>query len=168
MKIIGLTGGIGSGKTTVAKMFAELGTPVYIADIEAKKLTNSSKFIRKKVIELLGEKAYTNDGLNRKYVADKIFNDKNLLQSVNNIIHPKVALHFKNWVSMQNGPYVIKEAAILFENGGYKDCDLIILVTAPKEIRINRIIDRDKTSKYEIKQRMANQWSDEKKNNWQI
>jgi dephospho-CoA kinase len=163
MKIVGLTGGIGSGKTTVANMFSKLGVPVYIADVEAKRLTNTSKVIRRKLIELLGPKAFINSGLNRKYVADKIFNDKALLQAVNEIIHPKVAAHFKKWVSKQNTAYVIKEAAILFENGGYKDCDTVILVTAPKPVRLKRILARDKSSKAEIEQRMNNQWSDAKK-----
>ncbi|AFL82649.1 dephospho-CoA kinase [Aequorivita sublithincola DSM 14238] len=163
MKIIGLTGGIGSGKTTVAKLFKDLGVPIYIADIEAKKLTNSSKVIRRKLIDLLGEDAYVGQELNRKFVADKIFNDKGLLASVNAIIHPKVVAHFKKWVSKQKSPYVIKEAAILFENGRYKNCDLVILVTAPKEVRISRVMERDNASSVEIEQRMKNQWSDEKK-----
>lgn len=163
MKIVGLTGGIGSGKTTVANMFSKLGVPVYIADVEAKRLTNTSKVIRRKLIELLGPRAFIKTGLNRKYVADKIFNDKALLQAVNEIIHPKVAAHFKKWVSKQNTAYVIKEAAILFENGGYKDCDTVILVTAPKPVRLKRILARDKSSKAEIEQRMNNQWSDAKK-----
>ncbi|MCB0464691.1 MAG: dephospho-CoA kinase [Aequorivita sp.] len=163
MKIIGLTGGIGSGKTTVAKLFSELGVPIYIADIEAKKLTDSSKVIRRKLIALLGEDAYNGQKLNRKFVADKIFNNKTLLDSVNAVIHPKVAAHFRKWVSKQKTPYVIKEAAILFENDSYKNCDLVILVTAPKAVRIARIMDRDNTSTKEIEQRMNNQWSDEKK-----
>ena len=163
MKIIGLTGGIGSGKTTVANMFSKLGVPVYIADTEAKKLTNSSKLIRHELTQLLGEEAYTEDVLNRKYVADKIFNDKTLLEAVNLIIHPKVAAHFKIWVAKQTSTYVIKEAAILFENGSYQNFDKIILVTAPKELRIARVMARDNSSSAEIEQRMNNQWSDEKK-----
>jgi dephospho-CoA kinase len=163
MKIVGLTGGIGSGKTTVATLFAELGVPVYIADVEAKKLTNSSLVIRRKIIELLGKNAYLNDGLNRKFVADKIFADTKLLNAVNAIIHPEVAIHFKKWASKQKLNYVIKEAAILFENGGYKDCDLVILVTAPKALRIERVKQRDNASSTEIEQRMNNQWSDSKK-----
>lgn len=163
MKIVGLTGGIGSGKTTVANFFSELGVPVYIADVEAKKLTNSSLVIRRKLIALLGENAYSDECLNRKYVADKIFSNKELLNAVNAIIHPKVAAHFRKWVLKQTSPYVIKEAAILFENGSYKDCDLIILVKAPKATRINRLKQRDNASQKEIEQRMSNQWSDAKK-----
>ncbi|WP_310994349.1 dephospho-CoA kinase [Aequorivita marina] len=163
MKVIGLTGGIGSGKTTVAKMFAELGVPVYIADIEAKKLTNSSKLIRRELTELLGEEAYLEGVLNRKYVADKIFNDKALLEAVNKIIHPRVGAHFEAWAAQQNSAYVIQEAAILFENGSYKKFDKVILVTAPRETRIARVMERDNTAAAEVEQRMNNQWSDEKK-----
>ncbi|WP_347374391.1 dephospho-CoA kinase [Aequorivita sp. Q41] len=163
MKIIGLTGGIGSGKTTVAKMFSRLGVPVYIADDEAKKLMATSKVIRKELIALLGEEAYMENSVNRKFIASKIFKDKVLLEAVNAIIHPKVAAHFKEWTTKQKSNYVIKEAAILFENGSYKNCDLVILVTAPEDIRVARVMARDKTSAKEIETRMNNQWSDEKK-----
>lgn len=163
MKVIGLTGGIGSGKTTVANMFKELGVPVYIADEEAKRLANSSTVIKRKLIQLLGHSTYTDGKLNRKFVANIIFNDPMLLKKVNAIIHPKVASHFKRWVKKQEGNYCIKEAAILFENGGYKDCYLTILITAPMASRIQRIMNRDKTSKEEIEKRMNNQWTDEEK-----
>jgi len=163
MKIIGLTGGIGSGKTTVAYMFKELNAPVYIADLEAKNLTNSSIKIKQKLINLLGEEAYVREELNRKYVADLIFNDESLLKKVNNIIHPVVEQHFEEWIQKQKGPYCIKEAAILFENGGYKKCDLTILIIAPIEQRINRVINRDKSTKTAVKERIKNQWSDAKK-----
>lgn len=163
MKVVGLTGGIGSGKTTVARFFSELEVPVYIADTEARKLTNRSSYIRKKLIALLGEEAYHNGTINRKYVADKIFNDTDLLEEVNKIIHPRVAMHFKRWLSKQPGPYCIKEAAILFENDGYKQCDYTILVTAPMDIRIERLLKRDDTTQREIEERMANQWEDDKK-----
>lgn len=163
MWVVGLTGGIGSGKTTVAKMFEHLGVPVYIADVEAKKLTNRSKVIRRKLIELLGEEAYLDKEINKKYVADKIFSNSSLLLQVNQIIHPKVRSHFNRWLKRQVSPYVIKEAAILFENGGYKECDKNILVVAPKDQRIERLLDRDVTSIQQIENRMQNQWEDEKK-----
>lgn len=163
MWVVGLTGGIGSGKTTVAKMFQHLGVPVYIADVEAKKLTNRSKVIRRKLISLLGEKAYKKDEINRKYVADKIFSNSELLKQVNDIIHPKVRTHFNRWLKRQEAPYVIKEAAILFENSGYKECDQTILVIAPKDQRIQRLLNRDVTSVQQIENRMKNQWADEKK-----
>jgi dephospho-CoA kinase len=163
MKIIGLTGGIGSGKTTVANMFKDLGVPVYIADDEAKKLTNKSKVIKRKLVNLLGEEAFLDGLLNRKFVADIIFKDPELLKKVNSIIHPKVASHFKLWVKKQKGSYCVKEAAILFENGGYKDCDLTILVTAPMDIRIERVLNRDITTRQAIKERIDNQWTDKEK-----
>ena len=163
MKIIGLTGGIGSGKTTVANMFLDLGIPVYIADTEAKKLTNSSKLIMRELTQLLGNDAYSQGVLNTKYVADKIFNDKTLLEAVNSLIHPVVEAHFKTWVANQIGPYVIKEAAILFENGTFRNFDKLILITAPEELRIARIMAREKSTISEIRQRMDNQWSDERK-----
>jgi dephospho-CoA kinase len=163
LKIVGLTGGIGSGKTTVVNFFKELGVPVYIADVEAKKLSNSSKIIRRKLIQLLGKEVYIRGELNREFVANKIFKDPMLLKSVNEIIHPKVKKHFNRWVKRQEGFYCIKEAAILFENGGYIDCDLTILVIAPKRERIRRVIQRDNTTKEAVLERMSHQWSDEKK-----
>lgn len=161
--IVGLTGGIGSGKTTVAKLFLELGVPIYIADIEAKKMMNTSKIIKKKIIDLFGENAYLNNALNRPFLADKIFKDKVLLQKMNAIVHPKVASHFKKWVKKQDAPYVIKEVAILFENDSYKSCDAIITITAPIEIRIARVIARDNSSKEKVLSIINNQWSDEEK-----
>lgn len=163
MKIIGLTGGIGSGKSTIAKLFEELGVPVYIADDAGKYLLKTSKVVQRKVINLLGEKAYSNGLPDKKYIANKVFNDTNLLQQLNNIIHPKVGQHFKKWQKKQHAPYCIKEAAILFENGGYKQCDATILVTAPREIRVERVTARDQTSAEEVVQRMSHQWSDDDK-----
>ncbi|MFC7358562.1 dephospho-CoA kinase [Jejudonia soesokkakensis] len=163
MKIVGLTGGIGSGKTTVAAMFSELGVPVYIADIEARALTNRSKVIKRKIIELLGNKSFKDQELDRDYVAGIVFKDSEKLEALNSIIHPRVARHFKKWVAKQDGEYCIKEAAILFENGGYKQCDATILVTAPEEIRITRVLQRDTTTKQAIQERMNAQWTDAKK-----
>ena len=163
MKIVGLTGGIGSGKTRVALFFENKGVPIYIADEKAKILTNSSKFIRKKMIALLGKDAYISDKINPDYIAKRIFSDKILLQKVNAIIHPKVTEDFLKWCSKQKGPYCIKESAILFENGNYKSCDHTILVTAPETIRINRVKKRDQLTEFEIRNRMKNQWSDYKK-----
>jgi len=163
LKIVGLTGGIGSGKTTVAKLFMELGVSVYIADEEAKELMSRSKIIKRHLIQLLGRKAYTKDGINRSFIAKKIFSDPVLLSKVNLIVHPKVAKHFIRWVGKQNGPYCIKEAAILFESGSYKDCDTTIMISAPKSVRLNRVVARDRVSKEDVLSRMDNQWSDEKK-----
>ncbi|RYH74792.1 dephospho-CoA kinase [Flavobacteriaceae bacterium 144Ye] len=163
MKIVGLTGGIGSGKTTVAKLFSELGVPIYIADVEAKKLMNGSKVIRRNLIALFGEKAYTNEGLNRPYIASKIFNNKELLEQMNAIVHPKVGAHFKRWLKKQNGAYVIKEAAIIFEEGMQSQYDCIVLVTADLEERINRVLQRDNTSREKVLAIVNNQLSDEEK-----
>ena len=163
MKIVGLTGGIGSGKTTVAKMFAEIGIPVYIADVEAKLLMNRSKVIKRKLIKLFGDKAYINNELNKTFISDIIFNNKALLAEMNAIVHPKVASHFKRWLKKQEGLYCIKEAAILFENGSYKYCDLLITVIAPESLRIERVIIRDKSDASKVKTIIKNQWSDDKK-----
>lgn len=163
MKIIGLTGGIGSGKTTVANMFHELHVPIYIADLEAKRLMNNSKIIKRKLIELFGSNAYQNNVLNKPLIADRIFNNKNLLSKMNAIVHPKVGAHFNKWVEKQNTAYVIKEAAILFENGGYLSCDAIITVTASEKDRIQRVITRDNSSINKVKAIINNQWSDAEK-----
>ena len=163
MIIVGLTGGIGSGKTTVIKMFAELNIPVYIADVEAKLLMNRSKIIRRKLIDLFGKKAYVDNELNRAFIANKIFNDKALLDQMNAIVHPKVANHFKRWLKKQDAKYCIKEAAILFENGSYKQCDFTILITAPEPIRIQRVVERDNSNEKKVKAIIKNQWSDDDK-----
>jgi len=163
MKVVGLTGGIGSGKTTVAGFFKELNIPVYIADEAGKRLMNTSAEIREKIIALFGQQAYKDDLPDRKFIASKVFNDKEQLSKLNNIIHPAVAADFKNWLETQSSEYVIYEAAILFETGGYKKCDFSILVTAPQEVRIQRLQKRDDSSVKEIQDRMDNQWSDEKK-----
>lgn len=163
MTIVGLTGGIGSGKTTVAKVFEQLGVPVYIADEEAKKLMGRSKIIKRKLVQLFGAEAYINEELNKPFIANIIFNDKTYLEKMNAIIHPRVAKHFQKWVQKQEAPYVIKEVAILFENEGYKQCNFVITVTAPKDLRIKRLLLRDTTTEAKIEAIMSNQWTDEKK-----
>ncbi len=161
--LVGLTGGIGSGKTTIANFFKELGVPIYIADTEAKALMNRSKVIKRKLIALFGDNAYQNGKLNRDFLSRQIFNNKDLLQKMNAIVHPKVASHFKRWVKKQEAPYVISEAAILFENGSYTKYDYIITVTAPEEVRLKRVMSRDSASKEKVKSVMNNQWKDEEK-----
>lgn len=163
MIVVGLTGGIGSGKTTVAKAFSELGIPVYIADEEAKKIMQTSKIVKRKLIALFGENAYKDKDLNRPFLADIIFNDRNYLEKMNAIVHPQVARHFNKWLLKQNTPYIIKEVAILFENDSYKQCDVVITVTAPKKLRIKRLLNRDNTTLAKIEAIMDNQWSDERK-----
>ncbi|MFI2743457.1 dephospho-CoA kinase [Zhouia sp. PK063] len=163
MFVVGLTGGIGSGKSTIAKLFSNLGVPVYIADVEAKKLTDTDKAIKERIVQLFGEKAYTTHGLDRAFVANIVFKDKEKLAQLNAIIHPAVKQHFLKWAKQQQSLYVLKEAAILFENDGYKDCDATVLVIAPKEQRIERVIKRDHVSREQVLERMNHQWDDEMK-----
>lgn len=163
MKLIGITGGIGSGKTTVANFFKELDIPVYIADDEAKKLMHRSP-IKEELINLFGEEAYDQSGsLNRKFIAAQVFDRKKQLEQLNQIVHPRVTEDFKSWIQQQHAPYVLYEAAILYETGRYKDFDFTILVTADKSERIARIKNRDQSTEREIESRMKNQWSDKKK-----
>lgn len=163
MKVLGLTGGIGSGKTTVAGFFRELGIPVYIADDEAKKLMNSDPEIQLQIKEIFGDAAYKNGVLDRQFLASRVFNDRDLLEKLNSIVHPAVGKHFLTWKDQQDSDYVVYEAAILFEKGGYKKCDYNLLITAPLEVKLMRLQKRDKASAEEIQARMNNQWSDEKK-----
>lgn len=163
MMTIGLTGGIGSGKTTVAGIFKELGVPVYIADEAGKRLMATSEEIREEIIAIFGKQSYQDKLPNRKFIASQVFKDKSLLEKLNRIIHPAVARDFEEWKKEQKSDYVLYEAAILFETGGYKKCDFSILVTAPKAIRIQRLLKRDKSSEEEIQDRINNQWSDERK-----
>lgn len=163
MKILGLTGGIGSGKTTVAGFFKELGVPVFIADDEAKILMNSDPELKTKIKEVFGDKAYKNDSLDRKFIANQVFKDKNLLEQLNSIVHPAVGKHFLKWKQHQHSAYVVYEAAILFEKGGYKQCDRNLLITAPLGVRVERLVARDQATPEEIEARMNNQWSDDKK-----
>lgn len=163
MKIVGLTGGIGSGKTTVGEMFRELGVPVYNSDIQAKILMGESKELQENICGLLGAESYENGVLNKDFIANKVFKDKDLLQALNGIVHPAVRKHFLQWAKMQKSPYVIQEAAIIFENKTVDFYDKIILVTAPIEDRIKRVVRRDKVASKKVEDRIANQWSDQKK-----
>ena len=163
MKIVGLTGGIGSGKTLVANMFSGLGIPVYDSDLEAKYLMNSSENLREAIIDLLGAQAYENDKLNRTYIANKVFDNSDLLESLNALVHPAVREHFLDWAENQQSPYVIQETALIFENNAQDRYDYVILVTAPEELRIERVMKRDGQSKEMIKARIDNQLDDEQK-----
>ncbi len=163
MKIVGLTGGIGSGKSTVARMFKNLGVAVYIADDEAKQLMNKDQDVKRKIVDLLGDGAYRDDKLNRPFIANIVFNDKSKLEKLNAIVHPAVAHHFDTWKNKQKGDYVIKEVAILFENNGHVLCDYTVLVTAPLEVRIQRVLKRDHTTREQILSRVENQWDDIRK-----
>jgi len=161
--IVGLTGGIGSGKSTVAQMFKDLGIPVYDSDSEAKALITTSKTLKKAIIALFGKKAYIGQNLNRKYIASQVFEEEALLQKLNAIVHPAVKAHFIDWAKTQNSHYVIQESALIFEQGNAAQYDAIILVTAPEESRLQRVMIRDGATKEEVRSRMKHQLSDEKK-----
>ena len=163
MKLVGLTGGIGSGKSTVANMFADLGVPVYNSDRQAKILMTRSAKLRKQIIELLGDQAFKDGALQRNYIAERVFTTPELLEQLNALVHPAVKKDFTEWSSEQDYPYVIQEAAILIENGSHGAFDKMILVTAPLEERIRRILERDSSSREAILERMQHQWEDAKK-----
>ncbi|MER3498135.1 MAG: dephospho-CoA kinase [Chitinophagaceae bacterium] len=154
---IGLTGGIGSGKTTVAKIFELLGVPVYYADEAAKRLMKENKEIKTAIKKTFGEEAYLNDELNRSYLAKKVFNDVYQLELLNTIIHPLTIKDAAEWMQKQSAPYVIKEAAIFFESGSAENIDYIIGVYAPQALRIQRAMKRDNVSREEVLKRMSRQ-----------
>ena len=163
MRIIGITGGIGSGKSTIAKVFISMGFPVYNSDTRAKELINSNIDVIDSIKQEFGDDIYSSEGLDRKKMASIVFSDSDKLQKLNSIVHPAVGLDFDKWANSQNTSFVLKEAAILFETGIYKSLDKTILVTCPKEERINRVIKRDSATKEAIEARMNSQWSEEKK-----
>ena len=161
---VGLTGGIGSGKTTIANLFAlHFSIPTYIADTKAKELVANNKQLQQEIVALLGEEAFVEGRYNTSFVAQEVFSNKEKLDKLNAIIHPYVQQDFLQWKQSQQAPYVIKEAAILFESGSYRDCDFIIMVTAPLEERIKRVMLRDKIDRETVEKRIKNQWNDEKK-----
>ena len=161
---VGLTGGIGSGKTTIANLFAlHFSIPTYIADTKAKELVANNKQLQQEIVTLLGEEAFVEGRYNTAFVAQEVFSNKEKLDKLNAIIHPYVQQDFLQWKQSQQAPYVIKEAAILFESGSYRDCDFIIMVTAPLEERIKRVMLRDKIDRETVEKRIKNQWNDEKK-----
>ncbi|MDR2911245.1 MAG: dephospho-CoA kinase [Bacteroidales bacterium] len=161
---VGITGGIGSGKSTVCKVFKLLGIPVFEADIAAKQLQNVNQKIKKGLISLFGEDIYTYEGIvDRKKLAAIIFNDDLMLSKVNELIHPVVHEEFEKWLKKQNSIYIVHEAAILFESGFYKKMDFNIMVSASEEQRIERIIRRNGISREIIVQRIKKQWNEEKK-----
>lgn len=163
-KIIGLTGGIGSGKTTVAKIIEEMGFPVYYSDDEAKNIVNKDSVLKEKITKLLGENAYDENGLyNRKYVAGKVFNNDELLQKLNSLIHPTVKKDFENWVKNQNAEFLFKETALLFELKLNESCYKSLLVTADDNIRIKRVMDRDNKSYREVDAIIQKQMSEKEK-----
>jgi len=163
-KIIGLTGGIGSGKTTVARFIEELGFPVYYSDDRAKTIVNDDKDLQIRIKELLGEQSYDKEGLyDRKFVADKVFNNKDLLQKLNEIIHPAVRIDFENWIQKQTKYLVFKETALLFELKLNRQCYKSLLVTAEDNIRIKRVMDRDHKTYREVETIMEKQMPEKDK-----
>ena len=141
---VGITGGIGSGKTIVAKIFHSLGSPVYDADSRAKGLLNEDQVLMALVKQEFGEESYTDQGLDRRYMASNVFNDSAKLKKLNALVHPRVGDDFKEWVIRKGDqPYLIKEAALLIESGSYKELDVLIVVDAPEQVRIDRIKKRD-------------------------
>jgi dephospho-CoA kinase len=158
---IGLTGGIGSGKTTVAKVLEVLGIPVYYADEAAKELMYKNELLKQQLIFHFGKDTYFEDGqLNRKHLSSIVFADKEKLELLNSLVHPVTIADAKEWFSKQTAPYVIKEAALLFESGTAEGLDYIIGVTAPVTLRIKRVMDRDNVTADEVKRRMNNQLDD--------
>ena len=160
---IGLTGGIGSGKSTVAKIFETLGIPVYYADAEAKRLMNSSETLKKVIRQNFGEATYENDQLNRKYLAGIVFNDPEKLELLNALIHPVTINDAEQWMQQQSAPYSIKEAALLFESGATENLDFIVGVYAPQALRIKRVMKRDGLTADEIMKRINRQVNEEMK-----
>ena len=160
---LGITGGIGSGKSLVSRILKMMGVPVYIADAESKRLTNTSPQIKTALLSLFGEQIYEDNVLNKTKLASLIFSNEEYLAQVNRIIHPVVQADFVQWSNAQNASVVAMESAILFESGLNVSMDVVITVTAPAELRIRRVQERDNATRQQIMQRMSNQWSDEEK-----
>jgi dephospho-CoA kinase len=160
---IGLTGGIGSGKSTVAKIFSTIGIPVFYADVAARDVMNEDVVLKQKIKQIFGDAAYENDMLNRKYIADIVFNDPFKLEQLNAIVHPATISVAHQWMLQQTTPYVIKEAALFFEAGSTEGLDYIIGVYAPQHIRIQRVMQRDNVTRDEVLARMSKQINEEMK-----
>ena len=154
---IGLTGGIGSGKSTVAKLFEVLGAPVYYADDAAKRLMNEDEILKQQVQKEFGKEAYTNGSLNRKYISDIVFANPEKLDLLNSIVHPATLKDAEEWMNKQTTPYAIKEAALIFESGAQEQLDYVIGVSAPTPLRIQRTIQRDNITREEVIARMNKQ-----------
>ena len=154
---IGLTGGIGSGKSTVAHVFEVLGIPVYYADIEAKKMMHHDEELKQQIIQHFGAATYHNNILNRKHLASLVFDNKEKLALLNSLVHPATIRHGKQWMEKQKTPYAIKEAALIFESGTQEHLDYVIGVTAPLPLRIQRAMQRDNITREEVLHRMKNQ-----------
>ena len=160
----GITGGIGSGKTLVCSVFETIGVPVYYADQEAKRLMNRHPVLKESIEGLLGKEAYRDGELDRRYVGRRVFGNRDLLEQLNSLVHPAVREDYRNWVDgWSEVPYVVEEAAILFESGANRNLDITVLVYAPSELRIRRVMQRDGVSKEEVQRRMLHQMDEEEK-----
>lgn len=157
MKVVGITGNMGSGKTTVLNMFQKLGVSTYIADVEAKRLMNDSPDIQSKIIKNFGSTSYKEGRLNRSYLAEIVFKDPKKLKILNSIVHPAVQFDFKNFIKKAEGEYVLYESALLFQSNVVDMFTYIILVTAPYNIRVSRVLERDHTNEDDIKRRLNHQ-----------
>ena len=160
---IGLTGGIGSGKTTVAQVFSQLGVSVYSSDKRAKYIMVSDPKLMNEIRAAFGPESYFKGVLNRTYIAAKVFSNQSELNKLNAIVHPALKRDFDLWCIQQKGVYLVKEAAILFESKAHIGLDKVILVTAPEELKISRVLKRDSSTRKEVLSRMDKQWSDTKK-----
>ena len=160
---IGVTGGIGSGKSIICSVLEHMGYPVFYSDIEAKKIINSNAEVKYQLIDLFGSQVFIDNQLNRTYLATILFSDSTLVEKMNAIVHPKVRQSFQEWALKQNSTIVFNEAAILFETGAFKNFEATLLVTAPLTIRLKRVISRDGSSEEEVMKRIAHQWPDEQK-----
>lgn len=163
---VGITGGIGSGKTTVCKVFEVLGIPVFYADTEAKNMMVEDELLVEDIKSTFGKESYFENGkLNNKHIASIVFNSEGELAKLNALVHPAVFRAFDRWEANvnPNAPYTLKEAALLFESGSYKMCDTTILVTAPPDVKINRVMQRDNSTAEQVKARMDKQMSDDEK-----
>jgi dephospho-CoA kinase len=157
---VGLTGGIGSGKSIVARIFEVLGVPVYYADEAAKSLYKSDPMLKKEIISFFGEEAYVDGELNRKYISSIVFSSPEKLELLNSLVHPATIKDAEKWLSAQTAPYAVKEAALIFESGSHRDLDHVIGVFAPESLRIQRVMSRDQVTEEEVRRRMNNQIED--------
>jgi dephospho-CoA kinase len=162
---VGLTGGIGSGKSTVARVFELLGVPIFYADLEAKLIYNDPE-VEKILVDKIGSDVYIKGTINKNRLRSFLFESEENRTFINNLIHPRVALRYKDWKNQQSHPYIVREAAILIESGSYKDCDQIILIAAPEKVRISRVMKRDGLTEEEVIKRIRAQWTDEERSTY--
>lgn len=161
---VGVTGGIGSGKTLVCNVFEKLGIPVYRADLEARRLMEADQLLVGRIVELFGEEAYLGESLNRRYLADCVFGNREMLMELNTLVHPAVRKDYLGWLGGQiEVPYVVEEAAILYESGASRWMDLVVMVYAPERLRISRVMARDGVGEETVRKRMAHQMDEEEK-----